>query len=140
MNDNILMENAIAFAAKAIKLREQLLKEKGENLISFKLAECAADIGAEISGAAYSRSREMHLAAHYEALSMASQCEYWIKLLCTAEYIDNKAHSNHGRTIYNSHHCQTAVFNLPYDQNTAEINHLHKKFHQADIGRSLQCE
>ena len=93
MNDNILMENAIAFAAKAVKLREELMKEKGENLISVKLAECAADIGAEISGAAYSRSRDMHLAAHYEALSLASQCEYWIKLLCTAEYIDNKVHA-----------------------------------------------
>ena len=93
MNDNILMENTIAFAAKAVKLREELIKEKGENLISFKLAECAAEIGAKVSGAAYSRSREEHISVYYEALVLASQCEYWIKLLCTAEYIENKEHA-----------------------------------------------
>ena len=93
MNDNILMENTIAFAAKAVKLREQLMSEKGESLISTKFAECAAEIGAKVSSAAYSRSREAHLAIHYEALALASQCEYWIKLLCTAEYIENKEHA-----------------------------------------------
>ncbi len=93
MNDNILMENAIAFAAKAVKLREQLMKEQGESLLSTKLAECAAQIGAEVSGAAYARSREMYLVAHHSALALAAESEYWIKLLCTAEYIDNKTHA-----------------------------------------------
>ena len=93
MDNNILMENAITFAAKTVKLRERLIKENGESLISTKMAECAAEIGAKVSGAAYARSREEHLSAHYEALALASQCEYWIKLLCTAEYIENKEHA-----------------------------------------------
>ncbi len=93
MDNNILMENAITFAAKIIKLREQLMAEKGETLISTQIAASAADIGVSVSEANYARSRAEHIDKLRDALSRAAETEYWIKLLYTAEYIDGETHS-----------------------------------------------
>lgn len=92
MNDNILMENAITFAAKIIKLREQLIAEKGEILITDHIAESAAKIGVLVSEANYAKSRAEHIDKLRDALTKAAETEYWIKLLYTAEYIDFETH------------------------------------------------
>ena len=92
MNDNILIETAIAFAAKIMKLQEQLVKEKNEGVISAKILGCAAGIGAGISRATYAQSRADYMAKLRAALEDAAECEYWVKLLHSAEYIDAETH------------------------------------------------
>lgn len=93
MNDNILMETAIAFAAKIMKLSDRLAEGKSGFALSAELTGCAGAIGAGISRAAYARSREDYIARLRAALEDAAEAEYWIKLLLSAEYIEAETQS-----------------------------------------------
>jgi len=91
MDNKILMENAITFAAKIVKIVKQQEDNK-VNAIFYRAVDSAADIGVSVSEANYARSRAEHMDKLRDALSRAAESEYWIKLLYSAELIDRETH------------------------------------------------
>lgn len=87
MKANLLIDKSIAFAARIIKLRNHLIKDKKETVISKQIIRSGTSIGANINEANYGQSKADFISKMHIALK---ETEYWIKLLNMSEYIDDK--------------------------------------------------
>lgn len=90
MKENILIDKSIAFAARIIRLRNHLVKNKKEAVISKQIIRSGTSIGANINEANYGQSRADFISKMHIALKETAETEYWIKLLNMSEYIDDK--------------------------------------------------
>lgn len=90
MKENILIDKSIAFAARIIGLRNHLVKNKKEAVISKQIIRSGTSIGANINEANYGQSRADFISKMHIALKETAETEYWIKLLNMSEYIDDK--------------------------------------------------
>lgn len=90
MKENILIDKSIAFAARIIRLRNHLVKNKKEAVISKQIIRSGTSIGANINEANYGQSRADFISKMHTALKETAETEYWIKLLNMSEYIDDK--------------------------------------------------
>lgn len=90
MKENLLIDKSIAFAARIVKLHQHLIKSKKETVISRQIIRSGTSIGANINEANYGQSRADFIAKMHIALKETAETEYWIKLLYTSEYIDEK--------------------------------------------------
>lgn len=90
MKENILIDKSIAFAARIIKLSQHLRKNKKETIISKQIIRSGTSIGANINEANYGQSKADFISKMHIALKETAETEYWIRLLYTSEYIDEK--------------------------------------------------
>ncbi len=90
MKENLLINKSIAFAARIIKLRNHLIKDKKETVISKQIIRSGTSIGANINEANYGQSKADFISKMHIALKETAETEYWIKLLNMSEYIDDK--------------------------------------------------
>ncbi|MBE6929864.1 MAG: four helix bundle protein [Ruminococcaceae bacterium] len=90
MKENILIEKSVQFAARIIKLYQYLIKSKKEVVISKQIVRCGTSIGANIYEANYGQSIADFISNLHIALKEAAETEYWLRLLCLSEYIDEK--------------------------------------------------
>lgn len=90
MKANLLIDKSIAFAARIIKLRNHLIKDKKETVISKQIIRSGTSIGANINEANYGQSKADFISKMHIALKETAETEYWIKLLNMSEYIDDK--------------------------------------------------
>ena len=88
--DNILQEKSLQFAARIVKLREYLCKEKHETVISKQIIRSGTSIGANINEATYGSSKGDFVAKLHIALKETAETEYWLRLLTLSEYITAK--------------------------------------------------
>ncbi len=91
MRDNILIDKAIAFAVRIIKLNQFLVKDKKEHNISKQIVRSGTSIGANINEANYGQSKADFISKLHIALKETTETEYWIKLLQHSEYITNES-------------------------------------------------
>lgn len=90
MKENILIDKSIAFTARIIRLRNHLVKNKKEAVISKQIIRSGTSIGANINESNYEQSRADFISKMHIALKETAETEYWIKLLNMSEYIDDK--------------------------------------------------
>ncbi len=91
MRDNILIDKAIAFAVRIIKLNQFLIKDKKEHNISKQIVRSGTSIGANINEANYGQSKADFISKLHIALKETAETEYWIKLLQYSEYITKES-------------------------------------------------
>ena len=90
MKENVLIDKSIAFAARVVKLHDFLIKNKKGLTIAKQVIRSGTSIGANINEANYGQSPADFIAKMHIALKETAETEYWIKLLYTSEYIDEK--------------------------------------------------
>ena len=87
MIENPLSEKSLDFAAKTVKFCIKVNTQTKENIITKQLIRSSTSIGANISEANYGVSRADFIAKMQIALKEAAESEYWLRLLCRAEYV-----------------------------------------------------
>lgn len=92
--ENILLEKALRFASRIVKLHRYLLKEKHEVIISKQIIRSATSIGANANEAVYGISKADFIAKLQISLKETAETEYWLRLLILSEYIlENEGNS-----------------------------------------------
>lgn len=87
MHDNIVLEKAMDFAIRIVRLYQYMTTEKKEFVISKQLLRSGTSIGANITEALSAVSRRDFLNKMYIAFKECSESLYWIELLYKTEYL-----------------------------------------------------
>ena len=88
--NSILLDKALLFAARIIKLNKYLIKEKRETIIAKQIVRSATSIGANANEAIYGISKADFIAKLQISLKETAETEYWLRLLVLSEYITEK--------------------------------------------------
>lgn len=94
VQQSVAKEKSYNFAIRIIKLHKFLTEEKREFVLSREVLKSGTAIGASVKEALQGESRTDFLHHIYAALKEASRTEYWLELLKTTEYIDQKAYDS----------------------------------------------
>ena len=86
--NSILLDKALHFAARIVKLHTYLTKEKHESIISKQIIRSATSIGANANEAIYGQSRADFIAKLHISLKETAETEYWLRLLILSGYIN----------------------------------------------------
>ena len=87
MENNVLIEKSIDFAARILKLGKYLMETKKEYTISKQILRSGTSIGANINEANYGQSKLDFISKLHIALKETAETEYWLKLLVKAELL-----------------------------------------------------
>lgn len=90
IQENLLIDKSIAFAAQIIRLHKYLLKTQKETIISKQIVRSGTSIGANINEANYGQSKADFISKLDIALKEAAETEYWLRLLLASEYISKE--------------------------------------------------
>ena len=85
--NSILLDKALNFSARIVKLYKHLTKEKHETIISKQIIRSATSIGANANEAIYGISKADFIAKLHISLKETAETEYWLRLLILSEYI-----------------------------------------------------
>ncbi len=85
--ENPLLDKALVFAARIIKLNKYLTKTKKETVIAKQIIRSATSIGANANEAIYGISKADFIAKLQISLKETAETEYWLRLLMLSEYI-----------------------------------------------------
>ncbi len=88
--NSILLDKALLFAARIVKLNKYLTKEKKETVISKQIVRSATSVGANANEAIYGISKADFIAKLQISLKETAETEYWLRLLVLSEYITEK--------------------------------------------------
>lgn len=88
--NSILLDKALLFSARIVKLNKYLTKEKKEHVISKQIIRSATSIGANANEAIYGQSKADFIAKLQISLKETAETEYWLRLLILSEYITEK--------------------------------------------------
>ncbi len=94
MQDNILIDKTISFAAKIIKLNQYLIKDKKEHIISKQIVRSGTSIGTNIREAQYAHGKAGFTSKLQIALKETSETGYWLELLYKTNYIDEQIYKS----------------------------------------------
>jgi len=87
MESNVVREKSKAFALRIVKLYKFLVEEKNEKVLSKQLLRSGISIGANVSESVYASSKNDFVNKLSIAQKEASETEYWLDLLTSAEFI-----------------------------------------------------
>ena len=90
MKENVLIEKSLNFATRIVKLYQYLTKTKKETVLSKQILRSGTSIGANINEANYGQSRADFVSKMHVALKEAVETIYWLKVLTTSEYVNEK--------------------------------------------------
>lgn len=90
----MLLDKALLFAARVVKLYRCLSNEKKETIISKQIIRSATSIGANANEAVYGISKADFIAKLQISLKETAETEYWLRLLQLSNYLnENEAQS-----------------------------------------------
>ena len=84
---NPLLDKALLFAVRIVKLHKYLTKEKHETVISKQVLRSGTSIGANANEAIYGISKADFIAKLQISLKETAETEYWLRLLMLSEYL-----------------------------------------------------
>lgn len=84
----MIYEKAFNFAIRTVELYKYLCNEKNEYVLPNQILRSGTSIGANIYEAVYASSKKDFLMKMNIALKEASETNYWLELLKTAEFLD----------------------------------------------------
>jgi four helix bundle protein len=90
MSGNVVKDKSKQFALRIIKLYKFLKAKKNEFVLSKQLLRSGTSIGANIVEAHNAMSKKEFIAKMNIALKETAESEYWLELLCEADYISQK--------------------------------------------------
>ncbi len=90
MSKSIVMDKALPFALRIIKLNRFLIEEKQEYVLSKELLIAGTHIGKHIKEAINAESRQTFIQEMGIARRRASETEYWLELLFNADLLNEK--------------------------------------------------
>ncbi len=91
MSKSIVLEKAINFALRIIKLNRYLVEEKKEYVLSKELLISGTHIGKHIKEAVNAESKQVFTSEMGIARRKTSETEYWLQLLFQADFLTEKA-------------------------------------------------
>lgn len=94
MSHSLVMEKSFSFALRIIKLYKYLCDEKTEYVLSKAVLNSGTNIGKHVKEALSGESRQVFITEMAVALKKVSETEYWLELLRTGDYLDEKAFSS----------------------------------------------
>ena len=94
MTKSIVLEKAIKFALRIVKLYRYLSDEKNEYVLSKQVLISGTHIAKFIKDATNAESRQVFSNDMQTALKRASETEFWLLLLHEGKYLDDKAHKS----------------------------------------------
>jgi four helix bundle protein len=97
MKENPLLNKALRFAARIVKLYNYLSKEKKETVISKQIIRSGTSIGANANEAVYGVSTADFISKLQISLKETAETEYWLRLLILSGYIEK----SHGESMLN---------------------------------------
>lgn len=86
-NKGILRQKSFDFALRVIKLRQYLLDERKESVLSRQILRCGTSIGANVRESRYAESRADMAHKFHIALKEAEETHYWLELLFSSDYL-----------------------------------------------------
>ena len=90
MNESIIYDKGLAFAQRIVRVYKVLTGQRKEYVMSKQLLRSGTSIGANVSEAIYAQSRPDFIHKMSIALKEAHETEYWLKLLYSGEYFNEK--------------------------------------------------
>ena len=90
MKENIITKKAFAFSVRIVKLYKYLTAQKKEYIISRQVCKSGTSIGANIAEAQRGQTKADFYAKLSIALKEAHETYYWLRLLNTTEYLNEK--------------------------------------------------
>lgn len=94
VQNSILLEKFLHFAARIVKLYQYLSKQKHETVISKQIIRSGTSIGANANEAIYGVSRAEFVAKLQISLKETAETEYWLRLLILSEYLTEEEGSS----------------------------------------------
>jgi len=94
MNENVAVEKSLDFAVRIVNLRNYLVGEHAEYVMSKQLLRCGTSIGANIAEAQRGQSKADFAAKMNIALKEANETEYWLKLLYRTQYLSEEQYES----------------------------------------------
>jgi four helix bundle protein len=90
MNKNIVLEKAIAFALRIIKLYKYLTEEKKEYVLSKQILISGTYIAKHAKEATQSDSKQSFAHEMQIAMKRANETEFWLMMLHEGEFLGDK--------------------------------------------------
>jgi len=94
MNKSIVMEKAIKFALRIVKLYRFLSDEKREYVLSKQILLSGTHIAKFIKDATQAGSKQMFAQDMGIALKRASETEFWLLILLEGDFMDQKSYDS----------------------------------------------
>src|SRR3989344_7991413 len=89
LQESPLKKKTYAFALRVTLLCKKLMEEKKEYVLSKQLMKSATSIGANVAEGQHAQSRSDFAAKLSIAPKEAWESDFWIHLLCDAQYLTN---------------------------------------------------
>ncbi len=90
MSENPVMDKAVKFALRIVKLSRYLSEEKKESVLSKQILLSGTHIAKFIKDANQAESKQFSAADMQIALKKASETEFWLLVLHEGEFLDEK--------------------------------------------------
>lgn len=87
MSNNAVLDRAMAFAVRIVRLYQFLISEKREFVLSKQLLRSGTSIGANIAEALGAISRRDFLNKMYIAFKECNESIYWLDLIFRTDYL-----------------------------------------------------
>ena len=87
MENNVLLEKSLAFAARIVKVYRYLSEQQHETVLSQQLLRSGTSIGANANEAVYAVSKADFISKLHISLKETAETEYWLRLLVMSEYL-----------------------------------------------------
>ena len=94
VENNVLADKTVSFAARIVKCCQYLEKEKKEFVMSKQLLRSGTSIGANIHEAIFGQSKADFISKLNISLKEASETSYWIVVLKSGGYLDESAYAS----------------------------------------------
>lgn len=94
MSKSLVLEKAINFALRIVKLHSYLAEEKHEYVLSKQILLSGTHIAKYIKDANLAESKQYFSADMRVAMKKATETEFWLLILHEGEFIDDKAYNS----------------------------------------------
>ncbi len=94
MSDSIVLDKAIKFALRIVKLYKYLTTEKHEFVISKQVLVSGAFIAKHVKAALHSQSRQAFSSEMFLALQRSLETELWLLLLSEADFLSDDQYTS----------------------------------------------
>ena len=94
MSENPVLDKAIKFALRIVKLYRYLSKEKREFVLSKQILLSGTHIAKFIKDANEAESKQIFANDMQTALKRASETEFWLLILHEGEFLDEKPYNS----------------------------------------------
>ncbi len=91
---NKILDISFKFSVRIVKLYQYLLDQKVNFAIPQQILRSGTSIGANVNESVYAQSKKDFIAKMHIALKEANETKYWLQLLHSSDYLDNRIYES----------------------------------------------